>query len=138
MGIRGAILKAADHIGANPDLFRYFNIRVPGNCGTPGCALGWIGFFGNAVPAGEDWRSISYVARDLSEHSACKAPPLMSISSTEFYCRMALLQPGWTQNPEKCASGLRLYADKYHPAPVTAPDWETIATPDAHTFEATV
>lgn len=111
MNIRQAILKAADHIEKNPYLFRYSEISVPDDCGTPGCALGWIGCFmgGNYY---EDDRgqkicfpSVSAVARkDLG------------LLAPAFYERMINLAPGWTCSAEECARGLRLYADKYHPA----------------------
>ena len=40
-----AIMLAADHIERNPADFNFMSIGIP-DCGTPGCALGWIGSFG--------------------------------------------------------------------------------------------
>ena len=47
--IREAILKAADHIERNPREFNFSSTSIPSErgCGTPGCALGWIGYFGS-------------------------------------------------------------------------------------------
>lgn len=42
--IRQAILQAADHIEKNPCDFNFYSVDKP-ECGTPGCALGWIGVF---------------------------------------------------------------------------------------------
>ena len=44
MNIRTAILKAADSIEQNPDIYNWSNVQVP-PCGTPGGMLGLIGAF---------------------------------------------------------------------------------------------
>lgn len=101
--IRTAILKAADWIEKNPEQFAFTAIRVP-ECGTPGCALGWISHF-----YGVKARSYDY-GRDVFE-------PLGISYDTDFYRRVdSLVASGWTRNPSLCAQGMRLYADKYHPA----------------------
>lgn len=111
MNIREAILKAADHIERNPGDFNFNTSRVPHPCKTPGCALGWVGFFLRVE--GED---------DFLNRTAlvCGVPALkrggFTRSEGEFYFRMN--QFGiWFSNAAECARCLRLYADKYHRAP---------------------
>lgn len=100
MNIREAILKAADHIEANPGLFNFEYITVPG-CGSPGCALGWIGAF-YGIQADE---TICRMSVDV-----------MGIDSLEFYGRMREIARGnWRETAAGCAANLRLYANKYHP-----------------------
>ncbi len=104
MNIREAILKAADHIEAYPQWFDYNPVIVPSrSCGTPGCALGWIGFF-----MGLGKKSVADVAFRMD----------LLGGSMEFYDGMNKVNKsaGWISNAEKCAKALRLYADKYHPA----------------------
>ena len=42
MNIRQALLKAADSIEQHPKLFSFHSCELPNECGTPGCALGWL------------------------------------------------------------------------------------------------
>lgn len=120
MNIRQAILMAADHIEGNPQEFNFSSTAVPSpGCGTPGCALGWIGYFyGHAVR--------EYGFSDVAKKS-------MGLDEFEFYDRMAELAnhrfpSEWRRNAEVCAQTMRLYANKYYPAePVKLPDWTAIA-----------
>lgn len=101
MKIRTAILLAANRIAKHPDLFRFFRCSVPADCGTPGCALGWISFYMGRGPR----------TRDL-------APKELNVcSQLAFYERMdVLVGSAWSDgNAALTAKGLRLYADKYHP-----------------------
>lgn len=123
MNIRQAIFKAADHIEQNPSAFRFASIYVPkSDCGTPGCALGWIGYFFGCIDkdrASFDGRTnVSYVASET-----------VKISSSEFYDRMtaALGSDSWITDAAACAHGMRLYADKYHPAESRALIPESVA-----------
>ena len=116
MNIREAILKAADHIERNPEDFRFTQPAVPDQCGTPGCALGWIGYF-LGEPEGLIW---SYTHLDVSEHWLQLGHS--TIGAEIFYNRMSALENGllwntWSVNAHRCAETLRKYADKYHPAP---------------------
>lgn len=106
MNIRTAILKAADSIEQNPHLFYFHSVDMPdAGCGTPGCALGWIGHHLSCAGIQPDDRfdgSLSRVAH---------------MESTSFYARMNGLEVGlgWKYSAPACASALRQYADKYHP-----------------------
>lgn len=113
MNIREAILMAADTLERRPDLWRWSNCYVP-DCGTPGCAMGWIGHF-----AGCEVRlSVVAVAKKK----------LGLPHDGYFYDRMNdLVGQPWSSDLALCVKGLRLYADKYHPAPVKTPNWEAIA-----------
>lgn len=102
--MREAILKAADQIAATPHLFDFHTVERPDlSCGTPGCALGWIGFFAGIKPE-------PTIVTATSE--------ALGIDSMEFYERMDSCcdSEDWLDDPALCAAGLRAYADKYHPA----------------------
>lgn len=109
MEIRQAILQAADHIGLNPDQFSFLERVTPEKCGTPACALGWIGFFAGA--RGENHReALPLLGLEHSAEGAWK-----------FYDRCEELNSyKWKMSAGNCAATLRLYADKYHPAPSRA------------------
>ena len=106
MDIREAILKAADHIERFPLQFNYWSHDRPDGCGTPGCALGWIGVF--AGVANTDVADTCAYIDAVEEKTGISALP--------FYYAMADLVFGWNEDGISCAMALRLYADKYHPA----------------------
>jgi hypothetical protein len=108
MNIRDAILQAADHIEGNPTDFYFSATDVPDNCGTPGCALGWIGFF-----AGVRRGSPYYTVCD--QLGLPVAPVSLEDGDRSFYDRMHSVSEDWVNDPLECARALRLYADKYHP-----------------------
>jgi hypothetical protein len=106
MNIRQAILKAADSIEQNPDLFDFNSINLPNHeCGTPGCALGWIASF----------LGTEYQLRRIFNMPVMQK--IMDCSDGAFYRRMRHLPIGyeWKYNHMLCAESLRQYADKYHP-----------------------
>lgn len=111
MNIRDAILKAADHIERFPEEFSFNSYTVPErpHCGTPGCALGWmIAFAGTGHSL---FMAFAQQVLGIVPHGKMSA-------GYEFYCRMdELVGADWVASAEACAAGLRLYADKYHPAP---------------------
>lgn len=115
MNVYEAIMKAADHIEKNPGDFDFGNFRVPG-CGTPGCALGWIGVYAG-IGAGASVHHV--VEKQL-------------LRNGDFYENMrGLIGGGWHDDAKQCARGLRLYAERYHahekPKP-TPPDWNAMAS----------
>lgn len=132
MNLYQAILLAADHIERNPGEFNFNTCDLPDGpgCGTPGCALGWIGVFGGAKERGNGlYCGIALVAfTDYSGgfESIGTHNPLMKITQSEFYDRMDALVGSWKENAADCARALRLYANKYHAPKV--PDWNAIAS----------
>ena len=111
MNIRQAILKAADSIEQNPTLFNFTSIQTPSaDCGTPGCALGWIGF--HLEVANVWWKSPKFY-RLLGLRSGTEN---VDDADQHFYDRMDELQRVWGHDANVCALTLRLYANKYHPA----------------------
>jgi hypothetical protein len=111
LDIRAAFLAAADHIERHPDQFDFMSCAKP-VCGTPGCALGWVGSFLGVEPDPE--RLFSY-PEDVA--IACG----VSNFAAQFYNRMDKLGDfDWSGNAAECANALRAYADKYHPAEVQA------------------
>lgn len=108
MNIYTAIMKAADWIEQHPALWDFYMVGVP-ECDTPGCALGWIGFF------------LGLKAGDNVHYSTLQQ--LMGISAQAFYARMTdlseedpdwLEKPIWHGCPILAAQCLRAYAEKYH------------------------
>jgi hypothetical protein len=129
MNIRDAILKAADHIEQNPRQFNFGSIKIPrkSDCGTPGCALGWIGFFGGLTWKESDYDSEWCVLRASNE---LLGHDDQMHSSSVFYDKMGALVSGWKDSAPRCAAALRLYADKYHPADqptVEVGSWKELA-----------
>ena len=130
MQIREAILKAADQIEAHPYDFMFSSVCIPeDNCGSPGCALGWIAFFLGAelpaFPGHQEW--------DVVRATVALGIPSHGHVDCEFYRRLDSFLSGWRENADLCALALRLYADKYHPA-IKTPNWEALAKPDLQTF----
>jgi hypothetical protein len=123
-------MKAADHIERNPRLFNFDVFEMPPDCGTPGCALGWIGAFSEIKF--EHTGSFIGVKYDV-------APQALGITSTEFYDRMDALgqQRFWHRDAKLCAQKMRLYAAKYHaPTVVVVPDWNALAAQQTVSTEA--
>lgn len=100
MKIRTAILLAANRIAKRPDLFDFIEYRVPKDCGTPGCVLGWIRFYHKGRP-----RPFNIT------------PLAMKVDDRGFYDRMSGIANGgnWRASTKVLTATLRLYADKYHP-----------------------
>jgi len=103
MNIRTAILKAADSIEQNPKMFDYDSVDIP-DCGSPACALGWIGF---------------HLGMSCKKHGlgrdVCRA---LGIKRQASFPELTLFcgSHKWKDSAPECAKALRLYADKYHPA----------------------
>lgn len=116
-----AIIYAAEMIERSPERYDFASIDRPDPaCGTPGCALGWIGVYLD-VPAESEVHYPSYLTRVLS---------LLSVTASEFYERLDAIQIRWREGGSidngmwsidagSCARALRAYADEYHrePAP---------------------
>lgn len=111
-----AILQAADHIESHPNDFDFGTVEIPHSCGSPGCALGWIGHFAKVRRQDED--GIRLVAR--TDWDDPRLPCLLNLKQEDFYSRMAeLADPDkvdteWMHDAADCAKRLRLYAEKFH------------------------
>ena len=130
MDIYSAIMKAADHIEQHPELFNFDNVRIP-ECGTPGCALGWIGHF-LGIRIGE-------VINRVASHPNLRAAPI-PVDELVFYQRMDGIERkasgvNWMINPVACARYMRVYADKYHKPATPALDPAFIAFRDKFALE---
>jgi hypothetical protein len=112
-----AILRAADHIQQQPQLFDFERTRIPRDCHTPGCALGWIGFFAGRtqarIPA---MLGLSFLHRGIAIVTPdAGSEPVITVSAREFYERMdSLATCDWRRDAGQCANALRLYAATYH------------------------
>lgn len=102
MNIYTAIMKTANLLEKHPDLWDFHKVYVP-KCDSPGCALGWIGFF--------------------MGRKAGDPLPSFGISSGEFYDRLSEIQyedpnwinkPDWTKDGTIAARCLRTYAERYY------------------------
>lgn len=118
MNIYTAIMKAADQIERNPHTFDFVQGRRPnreGNCGTPSCALGWVGFFAQSKE--QYWTG---VCQELFGMDPMDWYDFLSKEAGSFN--------SWTSSPQECARVLRLYAAKHHAKPVQrTPDWQAMA-----------
>jgi hypothetical protein len=116
--IYDAIMKAADHIERNPELFQFHRIYVP-ECGTPACALGWIGFFVGSKDA-------TRIATDGLTNVGYVAETALKIHDAGVFYAFMQENAGlrWQRNAAECAAGMRLFAKRYRDA---SPDWKTIA-----------
>lgn len=114
-----AIMKAADHIERHPKHFDFWENDIPAStdCGSPGCALGWIAAYKG------DEKLLSCAAQDLCLRE-------LGVRAGEFYSAMSKLTASysdWRYSPAICAVGLRLYAAKYHAPAQQPPDWSAMA-----------
>jgi len=102
--LRQAILQAADHLELHPETYDFMSVHIP-SCGTPGCVIGWVGYFLGVDPGKAIGGEFLYET------------PIMGVSSHIFYTRLdAFLQPrSWIVNASIAAATLRKYADLYHP-----------------------
>lgn len=123
-----AIMKAADHIERYPQAFDFGEISVPPVCGTPGCALGWIGHFAE-LPVASPLRLVAHYD-PTSRWRPDEAMPLMGVlTQDEFYDRMDAFCVDWRHDATNCANALRLYAEKYHGhEKPQVPDWLALAS----------
>jgi len=128
MNIYDAIMKAAEHIDLHPGLFNFMSPFSPSNdCGTPGCALGWIAYFMGDRNECVLKTAATALGFDLRKHPMHSGHP--------FYDRMQKLQgspkrygDSWRYSATECARILRLYAAKYHTSPAAVvPDWNAMA-----------
>jgi hypothetical protein len=130
MNIYQAIMKAADRIEQYPQEFNFGSIGVPNECGTPGCALGWIGFYADVTPG---IVGFSTAAREILRLPATRYDgAIEGAPEFTFYKRMDELTGGttaWRNSAPRCARGLRLYAAKYHAddKPITKSDAALVA-----------
>lgn len=124
MEIRQAILKAADHIEHHPKDFLYSQNAIP-ECGTPGCAIGWVGHF------------LGMTSKDNADFGRVAIAIGVPASVFAFSDRMDRLHGGfvnWRHDAADCALTLRRYANKYHPADeggqkdYVLPDWNALAS----------
>lgn len=123
MNIYQAIMRAADHIEARPELFDFYAGNVP-ECDSPACAVGWIGHFAG-MPA---WTDHTDSTRAL-----------FGLDHWVWIERVFGRQwgdPG-TRTADKVPGLLRAYANKYHadqkpdiPADIRALFEQTVEDPD--------
>lgn len=103
MEVREALLKTATLFTDHPEVFNFKEVQIPGNCGSPGCALGYIGFFLGMT--GDD---------QFISGSVCEA---LGIESTFIFESLTKVYGNrdWYDSAAKCAEALRMYADVHHP-----------------------
>ncbi len=116
MNIRAAVLEAADRIEAEPDRFDFGSISIPGmTCGTPGCALGWVGAY-MGLQATESLSAVSSLSAVCVALGADGGALTFYNRMDEMQCRFGPNDSHWSDNARVCAAMMRKYADQYHPA----------------------
>ena len=94
MNVYEATLATAELFEREPKMFDFSRVVVP-DCGTPGCAIG-------------------YIERFMGFEGVIDGNRSLGTTRTEFYERMSeLVTREWINNASICAVGLRLYAEKY-------------------------
>ena len=89
-----ATLATAKLFEREPKMFDFSRVVVP-DCGTPGCAIG-------------------YIERFMGFEGVIDGNRSLGTTRTEFYDRMGeLVTRGWIDSASLCATGLRLHAEKY-------------------------
>ena len=107
MNIRQAILAAANSIEKNPKMFAFESCVIP-DCGSQGCALGWIGFHLGL--------SANFISLGVS---VC---PVLGVKTAAFHELTKLYGSfDWQHSAPDCAKALRLYANKFHPVQNNVP-----------------
>lgn len=129
MNIYNAIMRAADHIERNQDYFDFGSCGIPPDCGTPGCAIGWVNFFSSTTSSVRVPHSRAFKPFDAGR-PVINSEAALGVNSGVFYLRMSAIAAKWQNGASICAGTLRLYAEKYHghEKPAPAPDWNVIAS----------
>ncbi len=112
MNIREAILKAADHIERNPAAYCFSENDMP-TCGTPGCLMGWIGFYAGVKPTSACY--MGAVRKALGFDYGDIGAFVRSFNGNVSHERYMHLMD-YQDDARVGAEVLRMYADKYHPA----------------------
>lgn len=120
-----ACMLAADQIEKHPDGYSFASVKIPWgrDCGSPGCALGWIGCF-----LGLTSRMGLFDDRANDTHCIMRTEEVIGIGSIDFYRWMDRQPaiPRWRWNPQQCAAGLRLFAKQFEtaqPVESSVTDW---------------
>jgi hypothetical protein len=127
MNTHNAIMKAADSIRDNPGLFGFMQIGRPDpDCGSPGCAIGWIGyhmgFTTDGWYTGVDGGKYQSFTDGLAAVAEAICPfDGYTVPDMRFYNRMDEINSKWRANAYECSKTLRGYATQYHPIPHTVP-----------------
>ena len=154
-----AIMKAADQIEWFPKDFRFSETCIPA-CGSPGCALGWIGAFlgvrNDGYNRGETNPPFFVAARQIIPEELTTTGGITTYGRPDrvFYTRMDELDElngtpparfnDWRHNAAECARCLRLYAAKYHGIPNSVrelcevPSCPTILSPNLSPSETPI
>jgi hypothetical protein len=97
MNTRQACYVAADHIESHPKQYEFTSNQVP-ECGTTGCAAGWVGY---------------YAGLKDNVHDVTKQ--LFGVGLLTFLTELDHEFPSWHSRPSIAAKALRWYADKHFP-----------------------
>lgn len=133
MNVRQALLAAADHIEAKPQAYCFRNSNKP-DCGSPGCLMGWVGFFAEVKDKdNRDWAAPGYANQVAQE--------VLGLTSWSHFTNLGSQLGAFsnhTQDSKQAAGMLRAYADKYHPATLAPPDWNVLASEPLDLNEASL
>jgi hypothetical protein len=116
MSIREAILKAADHIERVPSDYDYQANHKP-RCGSPGCLMGWVGFYAG-IPINDNHGTYMSTLKHV-----------LGFDYIDLQVELADQFHGYTTVAQTGARLLRAYADKHYPATrVLPPNWQAMAS----------
>jgi hypothetical protein len=104
--IHAAILAAADHIEANPNLLRFSEVDVPTHAQRQACVLGWLHYFSGIQGARNSIGIYVIEARNIFPGFA---------DDGEFYRLMAATPYiDWRDDAADCARALRKIAEWFN------------------------
>lgn len=110
MNVYNIIMAAADQIEKDPGSFKYSNPTVP-QCGSPGCAVGWIGSLAEVKPG----TCVTDVCRDVMgiPGPQQRSHPRFHAPYNTFERRMDAIDCGWKQF-DRVGPAMRRYAEIHH------------------------
>lgn len=127
--IRRAILAAADTIETQVGAWKFLETKIPENeCGTAGCALGWIGFHLGMKRHGEtgNYQNYSNVPEALGYSNGYSGGDRQFYMDVERAYRPENPEPykfDWiSESAIGAAKAIRAYADKHFPCETKLPE----------------
>lgn len=134
MNLYYAIIAAAEQIEKHPGSFKFTTTSVPeDDCGSPGCALGWVAHFAGYEDLHADYiDGYSQVGRFARDFMKVPVERNQRNAEMSFYGRMDRLESAdapqpWIDDPVVAAQTLRKYAQMYHGHEKLRPTSELVA-----------
>lgn len=106
--VKDAIYRAANFIESNQNQYDFFNTIKPNDCGSPGCVLGWIGYF-----YGTEEKVAGEIAKEMFPNFNHPVPEMLFYDELSKIRRSLGLDQAWQKDANIAAQCLREYANRY-------------------------